>query len=174
MIADQMRGSFTAEHVGQTVSRLLETAKAEAVFGRPIEREGVTIIPVSEVNVGLGVGGGKGFNPAKEQEKQSSGEGAGGGGGAKGRPVAVIVLGRDGVSVRPVLDLTKVLLAVLTTAGVALFWLGLRGQAAPARPPKGRFTPMQVRKMIRQGRAFKQPGRAGWLRLALASRASKA
>lgn len=172
MIADQMRGSFTAEHVGQTVSRLLETARAEAVFGRPIEREGMTIIPVSEVNVGLGVGGGKGFNPAKELEKQSSGEGAGGGGGAKGRPVAVIILGRDGVSVRPVLDLTKVLLAVLTTAGVALFWLGLRGQATRGQLPR-RLAPMRVRKMIRQGRPFKQPGRAGWLRLALASRASK-
>ena len=173
MIADQTKGSFTAEHVGQTVSRLLETARAEAVFGRPIEREGVTIIPVSEVNVGLGVGGGKGFNPAKDQERPSSGEGAGGGGGAKGRPVAVIVLGRDGVSIRPVLDLTKIVLAVFTTAGVALFWLGLRGQAARALPPRGRFSPMQVRKMIRQGRPFKQPGRSRWLRLALASRASK-
>lgn len=170
MIADQTRGSFTAEHVGQTVSRLLEAARAEAVFGRPIEREDVTIIPVSEVNVGLGVGGGKGFNPAKELEKQPSGEGAGGGGGAKGRPVAVIVLGRDGVSVRPVLDLTKVLLAVFTTAGLTLFWLGWREQATRGQLPRGRFSPMRVRKLIRQGRPFKQPGRAGWFRLALASR----
>lgn len=174
MIADQTRGSFTAENVGQTVGRLLETARAEAVFGRPIEREGVTIIPVSEVNVGLGVGGGKGFNPAKEEEKQSSGEGAGGGGGARGRPVAVIVLRRDGVSVRPVLDLTKVLLAVFTTVGLTLFWLGWRGQTTRGMFPRGRLAPMQVRKMIRQGRPFKQPGRAGWLRLALVSRAGKA
>lgn len=170
MISDQTRGSFTAENVGQTVSRLLEAARAEAVFGRPIEREDVTIIPVSEVNVGLGVGGGKGFNPAKEVEKQAAGEGAGGGGGARGRPVAVIVLGRDKVSVRPVLDITKVLLAVFTTAGLTLFWLGLRGQTTRGLPSRGRLSPMRVRKMIRQGRLFKQSGRAGWFRLALASR----
>src|SRR5690242_3656747 len=157
MITDQTRGSFTAEHVGQTVSRLLETAKAEAVFGRPVEREGVTIIPVSEVNVGLGVGGGKGINSMRGQEKQPSGEGAGGGGSARGRPVAVIVLGRDGVSVRPVFDLTKVLLAVFTTAGVALFWLGLRGQATRGPLPR-RLSAMRIRTMIRQGRLFKQPG----------------
>ena len=45
-----------------------------SVFGEPVERDGVTVIPVATVRVGFG--GGTGSDPAKQQE----GEGAGLGG----------------------------------------------------------------------------------------------
>jgi hypothetical protein len=35
----------------------------------------------------------------------------GGGGGSSGRPVAIIIIGPEGVSVKPILDITKVVLA---------------------------------------------------------------
>ena len=46
-----------------------------------------------------------------------AGGGGGGGGGSMGRPVAAIVISRDGVEVKPVLDVTKVSLAALTAFG---------------------------------------------------------
>jgi uncharacterized spore protein YtfJ len=44
----------------------------------------------------------------------ASGGGSAGGGGSSGRPVAVIVVGPDGVQVKPIFDVTKFGLAVLT------------------------------------------------------------
>ncbi len=47
--------------------------------------------------------------------------GGGGGGFAQSRPVAVIVIDRDGVRVEPVVDVTKLGLAALTVFGSFLF-----------------------------------------------------
>jgi uncharacterized spore protein YtfJ len=49
---------------------------AATVYGTPIERDGVTVVPVAAVRFGVGAGGG--HDPSKKQE----GEGGGGGGGA--------------------------------------------------------------------------------------------
>jgi uncharacterized spore protein YtfJ len=49
---------------------------AATVYGTPIERDGVTVVPVASVRFGVGAGGG--HDPSKKQE----GEGGGGGGGA--------------------------------------------------------------------------------------------
>lgn len=49
---------------------------AGAVFGAPIERDGVTVIPVAAIR--FGIGGGGGSDPSKGQ----GGEGGGGGGSA--------------------------------------------------------------------------------------------
>lgn len=47
---------------------------ASTVFGAPVERDGVTVIPVASMRFGIGAGSGS--DPAKGQE----GEGGGGGG----------------------------------------------------------------------------------------------
>jgi uncharacterized spore protein YtfJ len=44
----------------------------------------------------------------------------GGGGGSSGRPVAVIVIGPDGVTIKPIFDATKLALAAITTTGAML------------------------------------------------------
>lgn len=73
------------------IERLLST---RTVVGEPITVEGNTIIPLVAVGFGFGAGGGSG----KEQKKTSMeglGGGSGGGGGIK--PVAVIIVNKDGV-----------------------------------------------------------------------------
>jgi uncharacterized spore protein YtfJ len=78
------------------IERLLST---RTVVGEPITVEGNTLIPLVAVGFGFGAGGGSG----KEQKKMSGeGEGAGSGGGGGVKPVAVIVVSKDGVRVESV------------------------------------------------------------------------
>src|SRR5713226_944479 len=100
----QPRRDFAEQTVEKVMSRLVETAKVDAVFGQPVERGNATVIACSEVSVGFGFGFGGG--PVDEKGNQVGG-GAGGGGGARGRPIAAIVVTQDGVRVEPILDLTK-------------------------------------------------------------------
>jgi uncharacterized spore protein YtfJ len=51
---------------------------ARAVFGEPVERDGVTVIPVAQTIIGTGAGSGSSSNTEV---------GAGGGGGALSRPL---------------------------------------------------------------------------------------
>ncbi len=51
---------------------------------------------------------------SQAEQANSGGGGIGGGGGSMGRPVAIIIIGPDGVAVKPVFDLTKIALAGIT------------------------------------------------------------
>jgi uncharacterized spore protein YtfJ len=78
------------------IERLLNT---RTVVGEPITIEGHTLIPLVAVGFGFGAGGGSG----KEQKKMSGeGEGAGSAGGGGVKPVAVIIVNKDGVRVESV------------------------------------------------------------------------
>jgi uncharacterized spore protein YtfJ len=69
----------------------------KTVVGEPIRIEDTTIIPL--ISVGFGFGGGGGTGKSKTAD-EGSGNGLGGGGGAK--PVAVIIVSKDGgVRVEP-------------------------------------------------------------------------
>jgi hypothetical protein len=48
------------ERLGQQLST---TATAQAVYGTPVERDGITVIPVARVRYGFGGGGGGGTQP---------------------------------------------------------------------------------------------------------------
>jgi uncharacterized spore protein YtfJ len=50
------------ERVGETVGK---RAQASAVFGEPVQREGVTVIPVARARFGFGGGGGSGRTRAR-------------------------------------------------------------------------------------------------------------
>jgi uncharacterized spore protein YtfJ len=69
------------------------------VYGDPVERDGVTVIPAAAVRGGAG-GGGEG------------GESGGGGGGfgIVARPIGAYVIRDGNVSWRPAIDLNRVLL----------------------------------------------------------------
>ena len=121
MIDEKIAKPAVTGTLEQVLTQLVSNASADAVFGQPVERDGTTIIPCSEIAVGLGMGTGSG--PIDERGN-STGSGGGGGGGSRGRPVAVIVMTKDGVRVEPVLDLTKVVLATFTTGAFMLFWFG--------------------------------------------------
>lgn len=116
------------ESRSKTFERLLSAADSSRVFGQPVTCGEYTVITASEVASGGGYGLGMGFGvpqPAKGKVSESSGAsavdageggggGTGGGGGSMGRPVATITVGPDGVTVQPIVDVTKVGLAALT------------------------------------------------------------
>ena len=116
------------------MEKLLAAAQPGAVFGEPVKAGDYTIITASEVGAGggfgFGFGGGvspaatSGEAPGEKQEGSSGGSGIGGGGGSMGRPVATIIIGPEGVRVKPVKDVTKIALAVFTTVGAMLLMLG--------------------------------------------------
>lgn len=121
MIDEKITKPAATGSVEQVLSQLVSNASVNSVFGQPVERDGATIIPCSEIMVGFGMGSGTG--PVDERGNPM-GIGGGGGGGSQGRPIAVVVMTKDGVRVEPVLDLTKVVLAAFTTGAFMLFWFG--------------------------------------------------
>ncbi len=121
-----LSGIKSWEEGTELMEKLFDAAKPEAVFGEPLTAEGQTIITASEVTVGLGFGFGTGSGSTGEdgeEEEKASGSAGGGGGGAGSRPVAVIRISQDGVEVEPVMDMTKIMLAFLTTIG-SIFLMG--------------------------------------------------
>jgi uncharacterized spore protein YtfJ len=105
------------------LEKIYAAASPELVFSSPVEANGYTVITASEVMAGGGFGMGSGSAPTSVDGAagEAGGSGGGGGGGSASRPVAVIVIGPDGVRVKPVVDATKLGLAVLTAwAAVAL------------------------------------------------------
>ena len=123
----------SSEQLRPMMEKLFAAAQPGAVYSEPVVSGNYTIITASEVTTGGGFGSGGGFGPATSSaEKQSSeegsqaeqassgGSGLGGGGGSSGRPVAVIIVGPEGVTVQPVFDLTKIALAGITV-GATMF-----------------------------------------------------
>ncbi len=76
------------------IERLLNT---KTVVGDPITIEGNTLIPLISIGFGFGVGSGEGKDPSKGA---GTGGGTGGGGGVK--PVALIIINKDGVRVESI------------------------------------------------------------------------
>ncbi|MBO0685516.1 MAG: hypothetical protein J2P45_20360 [Candidatus Dormibacteraeota bacterium] len=108
------------EPMKQMADRMYAAAQPGAVYSEAVHAGSYTVITASEVTAGGGFGFGQGQGPViagKESEGAPHGGGGGGGGGSMGRPVAVISIGPDGVAVKPVVDITKVGLAVLTAWG---------------------------------------------------------
>lgn len=68
-------------------------AASGAVFGNPVDREGITVIPVAKVRWGFGGGSGRGIEEGSETGEV--GEGSGGGGGVMASPLGFIEI-RDG------------------------------------------------------------------------------
>lgn len=115
------------------VERIYSAAQPGVVYSAPVVAGSYTVITASEVTAGGGFGFGQGHGPADvgKESTQTSGRvgggGGGGGGGSLGRPVAVISIGPDGVSVKPVVDPTKIALtAVAALATIAATAIRLR------------------------------------------------
>jgi uncharacterized spore protein YtfJ len=82
---------------GTAVNEIERMLNSKTVVGDPITIEDNTLIPLISVGFGFGVGGGEGTDPGK---CAGIGGGTGGGGGVK--PVALIVINKDGVRVEPI------------------------------------------------------------------------
>jgi uncharacterized spore protein YtfJ len=97
--------------------RIYSAAQPGAVYSEAVVAGSYTVITASEVTAGGGFGFGHGQGPAdtgQESKQAPGGGGGGGGGGSMGRPVAVITIGPEGVTVKPVVDATKIALAAVT------------------------------------------------------------
>ena len=99
------------------VERMAERVGAKAsiktVFGDPIERDGITIIPVAKVRWGFGGGAGSGPVPVGPgragdagtigaSDISQGGSGSGGGGGVAADPIGYLEIGPDGATFRPI------------------------------------------------------------------------
>ena len=83
-----------------TLGELEKVLTTRTVVGEPMTVEGVTIIPLISIGFGFGAGGGAGKGESKQRGEGSMG---GTGGGAWVRPVALVVVDKDGnVRVKPV------------------------------------------------------------------------
>jgi uncharacterized spore protein YtfJ len=102
------------ERLGQQLSA---SATAQTVYGTPVEREGITIIPVARVRYGFGGGGGGGT-----KEGETAGSGLGAGAGVSLTPVGYIELREGRSRFRPIRSSVVPLVAV---SGV-IAWLLLR------------------------------------------------
>jgi len=116
------------QQVATLMEKLFSAAQASAVFSTPVVAGNYTVVTACEVAVGGGFGSGMGQSPAPASREQQGetpqsvsgvgvGGGGGGGGGSNGRPVAAIVIGPQGVHVRPIVDVTKIAIAGITLGG---------------------------------------------------------
>ncbi|MBA3490019.1 MAG: sporulation protein [Longispora sp.] len=97
---------------------VIGNATPGTVFGTPVTKDDVTLLPVARISAGGG--GGSGTEP--DQDGANSG-GIGGGMGLKSKAMGVYVISGGKVSWRPVVDVNKVIMGGQIIAGIALLTL---------------------------------------------------
>jgi len=90
--AEAAASGFGASVIDRLADRIGAHAGSAAVFGKPVEKNGRTIIPVAQSMWGSGAGTG---------DSDEYGAGAGGGGGAMTRPLGYIEVSDHGTSFVP-------------------------------------------------------------------------
>ena len=112
------------ERAAKVLAELVSVASADKVYSEPVVVGDRTVITAAEIHTGMGFGYGlsTGFTiPSGKHRREHSDDGprggGGGGGQAVGRPVAVVTIDPEGVTVQPVLDRTKIVLTALTALG---------------------------------------------------------
>ena len=96
-----------------------DTFTVRRVFGEPIERDGLVLVPVAAVSGGGGAGSGEG-RPA---EGSPAGTGAGGGFGGTARPVGVYVIDHGQVRWEPAVDVGRAIIGAQVVLVVGLLVL---------------------------------------------------
>jgi len=91
--------------ISTMAEKLGAVARAATVFGEPVERDGITVIPVAKARWGFG--GGEGHR--KDED------GAGGGGGVQVTPVGFIEIRDQAATFRPI---RTVSLSWIITGGI--------------------------------------------------------
>jgi uncharacterized spore protein YtfJ len=108
-------GSSIDGFVERMAERVGGKASVRAIFGDPIERGGITVIPVARVRWGFGGGAGRGpiaVGPGLGDDATGtttfdeglSGSGTGGGGGVAADPVGYLEIGPDGAIFKPIVS----------------------------------------------------------------------
>ncbi len=113
-------GDLIDSFLGGLARRVGLKAGARNVFGEPVERDGVTVIPVAKVRYGFGGGMGEG--------EDGDGMGQGGGGGVMASPTGFIEVRQGGATFTPIRDASAGW-PMIVASGVAA-WLVFRGLRA--------------------------------------------
>ena len=134
-VPDTNNDYAAVETLQTTMDKFLSAANVEAVYGQPIREGDTIVIPTAEVLSAAGFGVGSGGGPQGPGVNENTGGGGGGGGGGRvlSRPVAAIVISPAGVRVEPIVDVTKIVLAVFTTLG---FMIAMIARMWNTKPPK--------------------------------------
>jgi len=82
-----------------SLEEIEKALSARTVVGEPIVIDGVNIIPLLSVGFGFGAGGGSGKAEARQK---GEGIGAGTGGAAWVKPIAVIIIDKEGVRIEAI------------------------------------------------------------------------
>jgi len=106
--------------IADLAERVGAKAKVDVVFGPPVERGAISVIPVAKVRWGFGGGGGSGTNESKHE----SGSGSGGGGGAQATPIGFIEISDGIAEFRPIKDPASLWPLVLAGAVATVMVLG--------------------------------------------------
>lgn len=87
--------------VKTTIDEIERLIGTKTVVGEPIVIDGNTLIPLLSVGFGFGAGGSLGVTMAK-QKGEANGSFTGGGAGVK--PIAMVVVNKEGVRVEPIMS----------------------------------------------------------------------
>jgi hypothetical protein len=91
------QGGPAERFVERMAERIGARAGVAALFGEPIERGDVTVIPVARVRWGFGAGAG-----TAGEDAEVAGSGSGGGGGVAADPIGYVEVGPTGSTFRPI------------------------------------------------------------------------
>lgn len=101
-------------NIEEVLAGARDAMTVQRVFGEPIEKDGMTVIPVASVSGGGGGGGGT---------DESGSGGSGGGYGVKAKPVGVYVITDGKLSWQPAVDVNRAILGGQVLMIVALLVL---------------------------------------------------
>ncbi|UCG55181.1 MAG: sporulation protein YtfJ [Dehalococcoidia bacterium] len=85
--------------VRTTLEEIEKVLSTKTVVGEPMTIEGNTLILLISIGFGFGAGAGTG----KGEKQKGEGTGAGTGGGAGVKPVAVIIINKEGIKIEPIM-----------------------------------------------------------------------
>jgi uncharacterized spore protein YtfJ len=109
--------------VPKIMERVQDMTSVRRVYGDPVERDGVVVIPAAVVRGGGGGGGGGGGTADGGGGAGGSGEGSGAGWGVHARPVGAWIV-KDGQAYwEPALDLDRIIVGAQVATVVALLTL---------------------------------------------------
>jgi uncharacterized spore protein YtfJ len=121
--AQEAAGGRTTDFIESLANRVGLRGGANAVFGEPVVREGITVVPVAKVRWGFGGGSGRGIEEGSDTGE--IGEGSGGGGGVMASPLGFIEIKDGHAEFKRVSDPVAAV-PIIVASGVAA-WLCLRG-----------------------------------------------
>jgi uncharacterized spore protein YtfJ len=113
----------------ETLEQARDTLTVRRVFGEPIERDGVVVVPVASLRGAAGGGSGEG-----QAAGERGGGGRGGGWFANARPAGVYVLRGQEVSWQPAVDVNRIVLGCRVALIVGLLVLRSDPRGRRRRP----------------------------------------